>query len=116
MMSSLCLFCRIIEHQIPAKIIAETKDVLAFHDIAPVAPVHILIVPKVHVASINDVDAKNAFIFSPMILMAQQLAQELAVDNSGFRLVINTQKAAGQTIDHVHMHLMGGRSLSWPPG
>lgn len=116
MVSTSCIFCRIIEKQIPAKIIAETNDVLAFHDIAPVAPVHVLVVPKVHVASINDLGPENAQIGSAMMMMAQQLARELAVDISGFRLVINTQEAAGQTVDHLHMHLMGGRSLSWPPG
>jgi histidine triad (HIT) family protein len=113
---SSCLFCQIVAQEIPASFVFMADDVIAFHDIAPVAPIHVLIVPKAHVASVNYVDKTKVTLAGTMMMVAQQIALDLGVAKSGYRLVINTEKAAGQSVDHLHMHLLAGRSLSWPPG
>ncbi|MBI5554461.1 MAG: histidine triad nucleotide-binding protein [Elusimicrobia bacterium] len=111
-----CLFCKIIEKKVPAKIAYEDDKVLAFHDISPQAPTHILLIPKKHIASINDLPEQDSAIIGYLHLIAKKLAQELKIDQSGFRLVINNGLDAGQAVSHIHWHVLGGRKLQWPPG
>ena len=109
-----CLFCRIVKKEIPAKLVAETDACVAFRDINPQAPTHILVIPRQHVASLND--AKDATLLGQMHLLAAQLAKQEGLSERGYRTVINTNADAGQTVFHVHLHLLGGRRMSWPPG
>lgn len=111
-----CIFCRIAAGSIPARIAYEDDDVLAFHDIDPRAPVHVLIMPRRHIASINDLTDGDAPLIGKLVFVAGKLAQELGVSGSGYRLVFNTGGDAGQSVDHIHLHLLGGRPLKWPPG
>lgn len=109
-----CLFCRIVRKEIPAKLVAEDEHCVAFRDINPQAPVHILIIPREHVPSLNQ--ATDAAMLGRLSLMAADLAKKEGVGESGYRTVVNTNSAAGQTVFHVHLHLLGGRSMHWPPG
>lgn len=109
-----CLFCRIVRKEIPAKLVAEDDHCVAFRDINPQAPVHILIIPREHVPSLNQ--ATDAAMLGRLSLMAADLAKKEGVSESGYRTVVNTNAAAGQTVFHVHLHLLGGRSMHWPPG
>ncbi len=111
-----CLFCQIIDKKIPAKIAYEDSAVLAFHDIAPQAPVHILIIPKQHIATLNNFSTTEQNLLGHMVLTAQKLAKELGVDENGYRLNFNCNHLAGQTVFHTHLHLLAGRAFSWPPG
>jgi histidine triad (HIT) family protein len=110
-----CLFCRILKGEIPAKKLYEDEAVLAFADIKPQAPVHALIIPKVHVPTVADVGPEQAALVGRMVLAANRIAadQNLA---SGYRLVVNCRQDAGQEVFHLHLHLLGGRKFSWPPG
>ena len=110
-----CLFCSIVSGGIPAKKVYEDEQAIAFYDIDPKAPVHVLIVPKKHITSIAAVSGEDFGIVAHLMEIAQQLAQEFKLDK-GFRLVINTGRDGGQTVDHLHVHLLGGRALGWPPG
>ncbi|MFC1511254.1 histidine triad nucleotide-binding protein [Candidatus Margulisiibacteriota bacterium] len=109
-----CIFCKIIKKEIKAAIVYEDENVLAFDDINPKAPVHILVIPKEHVANVSKVAkvAKVAELFAVM----QKLAKEKGIDKTGYRIVVNQGKDAGQAVDHLHFHLLGGRPLKWPPG
>ena len=109
-----CLFCKIIKGEIPSTKVYEDEMVYAFLDIDPKAPVHVLIVPKQHVRSIAEPQAEQ--VAAAMFAAARKIAQEQGVLESGFRCVMNTGEAAGQSVLHLHMHLLGGRSLAWPPG
>jgi histidine triad (HIT) family protein len=109
-----CLFCKIISGSIPANKVAESNKLLAFRDINPQAPTHILIIPKEHVASVKDLSSSQALVLTDMTLMAQEIAKSEGL--SDFRLVMNTGAGAGQTVFHLHMHLLGGRDFTWPPG
>ena len=109
-----CLFCRIVRKEIPAKLVAEDEHSVAFRDITPQAPVHILIVPREHVASLNE--ATDPAMLGRLSLMAADLARREGISESGYRTVVNTNAAAGQTVFHVHLHLLGGRPMHWPPG
>jgi histidine triad (HIT) family protein len=109
-----CLFCRIVKKEIPANIAAENGHCVAFRDINPQAPTHILIIPRQHVASLNDV--KDPAIISHLYQLAAQLAKSEGLSERGYRTVINTNADAGQTVFHLHLHLLGGRRMSWPPG
>jgi histidine triad (HIT) family protein len=111
-----CIFCAIAHKKIKADIVSETDQVIAFHDINKIAPFHLLIIPKVHLTSMNDISDENAGTMTDMMLLAKNLARKFDVDKSGYRIVINTGKDAGQTVFHLHIHLLGGRSFSWPPG
>lgn len=111
-----CLFCKIIDKKIPAKIAYEDDKVLAFHDINPQAPVHILIIPKKHIASVSDLLDQDSAIIGYLHLIAKKLAKEMNIEKSGFRLVINNGNDAGQAVAHIHLHLIGGRLMQWPPG
>jgi len=109
-----CLFCRIVRKEIPAKLVAEDEHCVAFRDINPQAPVHVLVIPRAHVPSLNQ--ATDAAMIGRLSLMAAEIARREGVAESGYRTVINTNAGAGQTVFHVHLHLLGGRSLHWPPG
>lgn len=111
-----CLFCSIVKKEIPAKIVAENDKSLAFHDINPMADVHVLIIPKIHVCGVNDLSHKNAGMMGDLFMMAAMLARQFNVDKSGYRLVVNTERGAGQSVFHLHVHLLAGREFSWPPG
>jgi len=109
-----CLFCRIVRKEIPAKLVAEDEHCVAFRDINPQAPVHVLVIPRAHVPSLNQ--ATDAEMIGRLSLMAANIARSEGVAESGYRTVINTNAGAGQTVFHVHLHLLGGRALHWPPG
>ena len=111
-----CLFCKIAAKEIPAKIVFEDSHVLAFHDIQPKAPVHIQVIPKTHVARVSELTEKESGLMGRMVLAANRLAQELGVAEPGYRLVVNCNAAAGQSVYHLHLHLLGGRPMGWPPG
>ncbi len=111
-----CLFCRIARGEIPAKLAHQSADVVAFHDIDPKAPVHVLIVPREHIASIDALDDAHASLMGRLHTVARDLARELGIAQGGYRLIINTGADAGQSVDHIHLHLLGGRHLKWPPG
>ncbi|HEY8176236.1 MAG TPA: histidine triad nucleotide-binding protein [Gemmatimonadaceae bacterium] len=113
-MANDCLFCRIIKKEIPASIVAENEHCVAFRDINPQAPVHILVIPRVHVASLDE--AKDAEAIGRMLLMAARLARTEGIAQRGYRVVLNTNADGGQTVAHVHLHLLGGRRMAWPPG
>ena len=111
-----CIFCKIISGEVPANIVLENDSILAFKDIEPQAPVHILIIPKKHITSINDIKFKDRDICGDMLLAAKQIAKTSNINNSGYRTIFNTNEDAGQTVFHIHMHLLGGRKMKWPPG
>ena len=110
------LFLKIIARQIPADIVFENEDVLAFRDLNPQAPLHILIIPKIRIPTINDMQPQDAELFGKLFLAAQKIAKEQGVAENGYRVVMNCNSAAGQTVFHVHLHLLGGRVFGWPPG
>jgi histidine triad (HIT) family protein len=109
-----CLFCRIVRKEIPVTLVAEDEYSIAFRDINPQAPVHVLVIPRAHVASLDQTD--DAEMLGRLSLMAAQIARTEGVSAGGYRTVMNTNSAAGQTVFHVHLHLLGGRSMHWPPG
>ena len=111
-----CLFCRIINREIPASIVYEDERVLAFNDIDPQAPTHVLVVPKVHIATLNDLQPDDDAVVGEVVRRAAAIARERGIDASGFRTVFNTNKDALQSVFHIHLHLIGGRRLAWPPG
>ena len=111
-----CLFCKIIAREIPATIVYEDDRVLAFNDINPQASTHLLVVPKRHVATLNDLTADDDALVGEVVRRAAALAKERGISAGGFRTVFNTNRDAGQTVFHIHLHLLGGRSLEWPPG
>lgn len=110
------LFLKIIDREIPADIVFENDDILAFRDISPQAPTHILIIPKRRIATINDVTPDDAALIGKMVLVARDLAAEEGISEDGYRLVFNCNQDGGQSVFHIHLHLLGGRALSWPPG
>lgn len=111
-----CLFCKILTKEIPAKIIYEDEQVVAFDDIHPQAPQHKLIIPRQHIATLNDMSVLDKALVGHMMFTAQQLAKELGVAEAGYRTVMNCNRGAGQAVYHIHLHLLGGRPLLWPPG
>lgn len=111
-----CLFCKIVRKEIPAKAVHEDDSCLAFEDINPKAPVHLLIIPKRHIESINERSQADEQVLGHLVVVAGQLAKERSIDRSGYRSVINTGPDAGQSVFHVHLHLLGGRPMAWPPG
>lgn len=110
-----CLFCKIVANEIPARKLYEDEHVVAFHDIAPHAPVHFLVIPKKHISMLTDLTAEDTFLAGHILYTAQRLAKEHGCDD-GFRVVMNTNEAGGQTVYHIHMHVLGQRQMSWPPG
>lgn len=111
-----CLFCGIVEGRVPADRVMETGDWVAFRDIDPKAPVHVLIVPRRHIATLNELVPADAELMGKLVLAARAIAQREGVAEAGYRLVMNCNAGAGQTVFHVHLHLLGGRALTWPPG
>ncbi|MDP8233309.1 MAG: histidine triad nucleotide-binding protein [Candidatus Saelkia tenebricola] len=111
-----CIFCKIIEKEIPSVIVYEDSEVIAFNDIIPQAPVHIIIIPKKHIEKISDITSEDIDIIGKLIFTAKNIAKEKGISESGYRLVFNCNKDAGQAVFHIHLHLLGGRKLNWPPG
>jgi histidine triad (HIT) family protein len=111
-----CIFCKIIAGEIPGKKIFEDAEMLAFHDINPMAPVHFLVIPRKHIKSLMDIEADDTALVGSLLDKAQTLAKQLGCEEKGARFVINTKADGGQTVDHLHIHVLGGRVLSWPPG
>lgn len=111
-----CLFCRIVRKEIPAKILFENERLLAFEDIRPKAPVHALVIPKDHFASLNDAPDGAEALLGEILLRAREIAREKGIGESGYRIVLNTARDSGQEVLHIHFHILGGRRLAWPPG
>ncbi len=111
-----CLFCKIIVGDIPADKVFETENILAFRDINPVAPIHILIIPKIHIPTLNELEAEHNELVGEMVRTASELAKKEGISEGGYRIGFNCNKAGGQTVYHVHLHIMGGREFGWPPG
>jgi len=116
MISDDCLFCKIIKGKVPANIVNQSEHALAFRDINPQAPVHVLIIPKEHISSSRDLSEENIHYLSEMAFLSQDVALKEKITQDGYRWVINTGNNGGQTVGHIHMHLMGGRNMTWPPG
>ena len=110
------LFMKIIDREIPADIVYENEELLAFRDIDPQAPVHILIVPKRRIATLNDLQTEDAGLIGRMVLAAQRIAADEDLAEDGYRLVFNCNEKGGQSVFHIHLHLLGGRQMKWPPG
>lgn len=110
-----CIFCKIANKEIQSNIIYENEDIIAFEDLNPQAPVHILIIPKKHIESVDDINDENKDIIGEIFLAANNIAREKDLSN-GYRIVNNCKEDGGQTVDHIHFHLLGGRKLQWPPG
>ena len=113
-MSANCLFCRIVRGEIPAAVVAENESAIAFRDIGPQAPVHVLVIPRAHLGSLND--AADAPLLGELLAFAKRVASSEGVADSGYRVVINTGADGGQSVGHLHLHVLGGRALKWPPG
>ena len=111
-----CLFCKIISREIPGSIVYEDDRVIAFNDIKPQAPTHVLVVPKRHIESLNELQPGDDQIAGELVRRAAAIAKERGVSASGFRAVFNTNRDGGQTVFHIHLHVLGGRSMQWPPG
>ncbi len=111
-----CLFCKIINGEIPSQKVYEDEFVYAFNDISPTAPVHVLIVPKKHISTINDIEDEDCALIGKIYMAAKKIAGELGIAEDGYRVVTNCNKMAGQTVFHIHYHLIGGRELGWPAG
>jgi histidine triad (HIT) family protein len=109
-----CLFCKIVRGEIPAAMVYETDAVLAFKDIHPKAPTHVLVVPKKHIATVDDVEPGDAALLGQLFLAAREIARQAGVVESGYRLAVNCGAGAGQTVFHVHLHVLGGRGMQWP--
>jgi len=111
-----CIFCKMIAGEIKPDTVYEDDDVLAFRDINPQAPIHVLVVPKEHIPTINDLDMNHAALVGKLYLAAKQIARQEGMSERGYRTVMNCNAEAGQTVFHLHLHVLGGRSMRWPPG
>lgn len=111
-----CIFCKIAKGEIPSKKVYEDDKVLAFYDIEPEAPTHVLIIPKNHIGSINEINGNNSSIVAHIFEVINKIVVELAIAETGYRVVSNCGEHGGQTVGHLHFHLLGGRNLAWPPG
>tara|TARA_B100000287_G_scaffold240435_1_gene226017 strand:+ start:1007 stop:1351 length:345 start_codon:yes stop_codon:yes gene_type:complete len=111
-----CLFCKIINSEIPADIVYENERILAFNDINPQAPIHILFIPKIHISTLNDLKKHDQKLMGELIYNASMLAKSLNIAEQGYRTGFNCNSYGGQTVYHIHLHLLGGREFSWPPG
>jgi histidine triad (HIT) family protein len=111
-----CLFCKIIRREIPGKIVYEDDELLAFEDINPQAPTHLLVIPKRHIESLNALEDGDDQIVGAIVRRAAAIAKERGISGGGYRTVFNTNRDAGQTVFHIHLHVLGGRSMAWPPG
>lgn len=111
-----CIFCKIASGQIKPELLYEEEQIIAFWDLNPQAPTHVLIIPRIHIATLNDLTLEQAPLIGQMILTAQHLAQKTGIAQRGYRTVFNCNAEAGQSVFHIHLHLLGGRILGWPPG
>jgi histidine triad (HIT) family protein len=111
-----CVFCRVVEGTVPARILFADDDLIAFHDIAPRAPVHVLIIPRRHIASLAAAATDDCETLGKLLLAAAEVARRTGVVESGYRVVANTGSGAGQSVAHLHLHVLGGRKMAWPPG
>jgi len=111
-----CVFCHVAAHKRPAKIVYEDKQCVVFRDINPQAPIHLLVIPRKHIPSLNEKLEADKELLGHLVIVAARMAREQGIDGSGFRVVINTNAEAGQTVFHMHIHVLGGRIMSWPPG
>jgi histidine triad (HIT) family protein len=111
-----CIFCKIINKEIPASIVYEDERIIAFDDINPQAPVHVLLIPKEHYPSLNEIPEDKKDVLSHLLLKAREIAREKEIGERGYRIVLNTARESGQDVLHIHFHLLGGRQMSWPPG
>jgi histidine triad (HIT) family protein len=109
-----CIFCKIVSGEIPATLVKRTNRLVAFRDVSPQAPVHVLVIPTEHIASLADV--KDGGVLGEMLMLARDIARDEEIAEEGYRVVLNTNKNGGQTVFHLHLHLLGGRRLTWPPG
>ena len=116
MIDPTCLFCRIIVGEVPADVVHQDELILAFRDIAPKAPVHLLLIPRSHISSAADLRDEHADVVGRLFASGARLAAGEGLDHSGYRVVTNVGKDAGQSVDHLHFHLLGGRAMTWPPG
>ena len=115
-MSEPCIFCKIAAGDIPASVVHSSERLVAFRDVDPKAPVHVLVIPREHVASLDAADARHRALLGEILLLARRLAREEGIAEGGYRTVINTGADGGQSVHHLHLHLLGGRALGWPPG
>lgn len=111
-----CIFCKIAEGKIPAKVVHQDEDTVAFEDIEPQAPFHVLVIPRAHLATLNDLGPQQDALLGKLFRVAATLAAERGYAGRGFRTVVNTNREGGQVVFHVHMHVLGGRQMTWPPG
>ena len=111
-----CRFCKIAQGKLPAKIVFEDNDIIAFHDVNPQAPSHLLIIPKMHISTLNDTTTHHESLLGKMILTGTTLAATAGFSDAGYRLVFNVNSDGGQTVHHIHLHVLGGRAMTWPPG
>jgi histidine triad (HIT) family protein len=111
-----CLFCKIVNREIPASLVYEDDHLIAFNDINPQAPTHVLVVPKRHIATLNDLQSGDDALLGEVVRRAAAIADSLGIAADGYRTLFNTNRGAGQTVFHIHLHLLGGRTFSWPPG
>ncbi|MCT8976249.1 histidine triad nucleotide-binding protein [Clostridium sp. CX1] len=111
-----CIFCKIIKGDIPSDKVYEDEMVLSFRDISPAAPQHVLIIPKKHISNLNELTEEDSKIIAHIYIVAKELAKKLGIDKSGYRIVSNCGEDGGQTVHHIHFHILGGRTLQWPPG
>ncbi len=111
-----CIFCKIVNGEVPGQIVYQDDQIMAFKDINPVAPTHVLIIPKVHIQSLNQVSTEHKDLLGHMMVAVGKIAQDLGIAEGGYRLVSNCGENGGQTVSHLHFHLLGGRSMQWPPG
>ena len=111
-----CLFCKILDGEIPCDRVYEDDHVIAFRDMNPQAPTHILVIPRKHIPTVNDLTADDKNIVGEMMLAAQAIAKQEGIEESGYRLIMNCNEGAGQTVFHIHLHILGGRRMNWPPG
>jgi histidine triad (HIT) family protein len=111
-----CIFCRIVQGEIPAQVVREDDETIAFRDLDPKAPLHVLVIPKRHIGSVNDVQSSDRELLGSLFVAAREIAESEGVAGTGYRLVMNTGRGAGQSVQHVHLHVLGGRALQWPPG
>jgi histidine triad (HIT) family protein len=112
----MCLFCKIVKKEIPAKVLFEDEHLVAFSDVNPQAPTHALIIPKRHIVSLNEATSADAELLGRLVIAAQRVAREAGISDSGWRLVVNNGAHAGQSVFHIHAHVLGGRHMAWPPG
>ncbi|WP_022954991.1 histidine triad nucleotide-binding protein [Perlucidibaca piscinae] len=111
-----CIFCKIARHEVPSRIVFENERLLAFHDLFPAAPTHILLIPKSHYTTLNDVPASEAVVLGELMTTAAQIARDNGFADDGYRVVMNCNSDGGQSVYHIHLHLLAGRKLTWPPG